>query len=218
MAHDRNAALVEESDGFGHLLAAFQLHRGGARLLEQIGSIFERLFLRRLVGTERHVDDHDRVIAAPDDGGRMVRHHLQRDGNGRWQSVDHLAERIPDQQDVAMRIEDLRLTRRIGGQHDQRFLRFAVCLVGANLRHRQPFHWLGRGVGAAGARIELECGRHWRALASAGEKAKQRLDTAGYPCLKPAPRSGDRERCGKQGIRTTNGRDFSNHGRGLVLA
>ncbi len=184
MAHHRDAALVEETDRFRHLRAAFELDRGRARLLEQEGRAFEGLLGRLFVRPERHVDHDHRMIAAAHDRRGVGGHHVERDGDGGGQAVDHLRQRIPDQQHVAMRIEQLRLPRGVSGQHHQRLGGFPIGLVRADFRDRQPLHRLGSGVGPAGAGIELEGGGHGHPLASTGTMAKRSLDSRKIVCLR----------------------------------
>ena len=57
---------------------------------------------------------------APDDRRAMGAHHVEADRDGGRQAVNDLAEAVADQQQVAMRIEELRHARRIGGEHDDR--------------------------------------------------------------------------------------------------
>ena len=57
----------------------------------------------------------------------------RRDRDGRGQAVDHLAEAVADQQQVAMRIEQLRHPHRVGGEHDDRLLRLP-CAPGSRAR------------------------------------------------------------------------------------
>ena len=70
MADHRNAALRQEGDGRRHRLAALELHRRGAGLLQHPRGVAERLLGAFLIGAERHVDatracHEPRTTAAP---------------------------------------------------------------------------------------------------------------------------------------------------------
>jgi hypothetical protein len=163
MAHHGNAALGQKADGVGHGRAAFQLHRCGAGIGQDTAGAFERMDGRRLVTAERHVDDDGGMKAAARDGGAMRAHHVERYGQGGGQAIDHLAERIAHQQDIAMRIEQLGGAHGIGRQHHQRFgLRIALARL--DRRDGDPLHGLGRGGGAAGGAIDSIGGGHGTGL------------------------------------------------------
>ena len=66
--------------------------------------------------------------------------------------------------DIAMRIEQLRLPGGIGGEHHDRGIDRAPLLARPDRRHGQPLHRRRRGVGAAGAGVELESGGHGASL------------------------------------------------------
>jgi hypothetical protein len=52
-------------------------------------------------------------------------HHVQRDPDRAWQAVDDHANRIADEDQVAMRVDDLRRGRVIGRQADDRIAALA---------------------------------------------------------------------------------------------
>ena len=156
MGHHRDAALGQEADRFRHRLAAFQLDAGAAGFGHNAAGAGKGLLGRCLIGAEGHVDQDDAVIAAAHHGGAMGDHHVERDRQGGGQAIDDLGQRIADQQHVAMRIEQLRLARGIGGQHHQRLVGLALELAALDLGHGQPLHRRGRGIGAAGRGVERE--------------------------------------------------------------
>ena len=61
MADHRDAARGEEGDRRGHRLAALELDRRRAGLLEHARGVAERLLGRLLIGAERHVDRDQRM-------------------------------------------------------------------------------------------------------------------------------------------------------------
>ena len=121
MTNHRNPSLDQKRDGFRHHFAAFQLDRGSPRFFQYPGGAFIGFLWRCFIGAERHVDDDNAVITAADDRRAMVAHHLERHRYRRIEPVNHLRERITDQQHVTMRIKQLRRPRGIGGQHHHRF-------------------------------------------------------------------------------------------------
>ena len=69
-------------------------------------------------------------------------HHVERDGHGGLEPVHHHAERIADQHQVAMRIEDARGVRVIGGQADDRL----AALARADVGRGQPLDFVLRST------------------------------------------------------------------------
>ncbi len=61
MATDRHPAPGEESDGFRHLRAAFELDGAAARLGHDAGGVAERDLRRLLIAAEGQVDDNERM-------------------------------------------------------------------------------------------------------------------------------------------------------------
>ena len=120
MAHHRHAAPDEEAHGLGHLLAAFELDRGAAGLGHDPGGVAERLVRRLLIAAERHVDDDERPRRGAHHRRAVRDHHLDRYRQGAVETVDHHAERIPDQQKIDMGVEQTRDRRGVGGQPDDR--------------------------------------------------------------------------------------------------
>ena len=159
----------EEGDGLGHRLAALQLHRRRAGLLEDPRGVAERLLGALLIGAERHVDGDQSVPRAAHHRGAVRAHHLEADRNGRGQAVNDLAEAVADQQQVAMRIEQLRHPHRVGGERDDRL----AALAGQDRRRGQPLHRRRRRRGAAGRRVD-RVGGHGPRLADCCGAAKRR--------------------------------------------
>ena len=126
------------------------------------------------------------MIAAPHDGRGVIGHHVERDGDGGGQAIDDLRQRIAHQQDIAMRIKQLRLARGVGREHHQRFTRFPVRLVRPDLGHCKPFHRLRCGIGTAGAGIELEGCRHGRSSSNRVDDGKAKLGIPRYSVSKGA--------------------------------
>jgi hypothetical protein len=135
MGHDRNATLDQERDRFGHALAAFELDGAAAGLLHDPRRAQERLLLRRLVGAERHVDHHQRALRAAHHREALEDHHVERHRDGGLQTVHHHAERIADQDEVAILIEDARGMRMVGRERDDRL----AALAGADIGRCEAF-------------------------------------------------------------------------------
>ncbi len=110
-----------------------------ARFLEQARGVHEGLLRAGLVRTERHVDDHEGALRAAHHGLGMQNHHVERDANGIGQAVDHHADAVADQQDIAVRIHDGGHGGAIGGQADER----GLALAGADVGGGQAFDRLG---------------------------------------------------------------------------
>ena len=118
MPHDRNATLDQEGDGAGECLPGLDLDRLAAGLLHHPDGRRVGLFGRALERSERQIDDDQRVGRSPHHRLAMQDHHLQRHGGGGRQPVDDHADRIADQKDIDMRIEQRRDRRGVGRQTD----------------------------------------------------------------------------------------------------
>ncbi len=103
---------------------------------EQPVSFIRRAALRNacsvdfLVGAERQVDHQARMLRAAPDSGAVHHHHVEGDGQRAFETVDHHAEGIADQQQVDMGIERPRHRRGVGGQADDLVLALARHQVG----------------------------------------------------------------------------------------
>ena len=104
MAHDGDSALRQEFDGRRNHLAAFDLDACGTGFLQQPRGVGKGLFGRGFIAAKRHVDDDRRMIAAAHHSRAVQRHHLHRHRDSMRQAIDHLCQRIADQQHVAMRV------------------------------------------------------------------------------------------------------------------
>ena len=156
MTDNGDTAGRKESDGRRHRLTALKLDCGGAGFGHYARSRGKGLFGACFIAAKGHVDHDDRMIAATHHGGAVRAHHVERDRQRRRQAVNHLRQTVPHQQHVAVGIEQLRHARRIGGEHDDGLL----ALARLDLRHRQPLHRSGCGMGAAGGCVERIGRRH----------------------------------------------------------
>jgi len=90
------------------------------RYLRMRGSI--RHFPGFLIGAEGHVDDHACFGSVACNGRSMRDHHIERDADGCLHAIDHHAERVANEKQIAVRIEEARHRRGVGGQaHDRVF-------------------------------------------------------------------------------------------------
>jgi len=122
MAHHRHAALDQVFDGGRHRHAGLDLHRLGAGLLHDAHGVLIGELRRAFVGAEGHVDDHHGPLGAAHHRLAVQDHHLQRHADRVRQAVQHHADAVADQQQVAVRIQDLRHRGGVGGQADDRRL------------------------------------------------------------------------------------------------
>ena len=90
--------------------------------------------MEAFVGAERQVDDHQRTPGAAHHRVALQDHHVERDGHRAFEPVHHHAERVPDQDDIAIAVEDARGMRVIRGQANERL----AALAGANVGRGQP--------------------------------------------------------------------------------
>jgi len=120
VSHHRHAAFDEKADRLRHTLAALELDGAAAGLLEDPRRRHEGLLPRRLVGAEWQVDHHQRVARPAHHRVALQDHHVERHRNRGLQPVHHHAERIPDQDDIAVRIEDARRMGMVGREHHDR--------------------------------------------------------------------------------------------------
>lgn len=106
MGEHRYATAYQEVHGFFHFLTAFQLHRLGAAVGQQAYGVAERLSGRFLVAGERQVGHHAGAPAAAHHRQGVGDHHLQAHSQGTGHAIEHHAQRIADQQQVGVRIEE----------------------------------------------------------------------------------------------------------------
>src|SRR3546814_160885 len=91
----------------------FQLHARSAAFLHYTRRAFERLRWRGFIAAKWHIDEDEAMIAPPHHGSTMIAHHVQCNRHGGGQAIDHLPKTIANQQDIAVRIKQLRHTRGI---------------------------------------------------------------------------------------------------------
>ena len=149
MGADRNAALLQKFGGVGHKGAAFELDDVGA-CLHQLGGGGKSLLAALLVGAERQVGDNHRVLVAAGDGGGVVAHLGQGNGQGGIAPLHGHAQRVAHQQGIdAGTVHQRGETGFVAGEHGD-FLAFG-------------FHFLQGGDGNHGADSFIICGGAFQA-------------------------------------------------------
>ena len=98
MGHHRDAGGSQGRDLIGDPLAALELDRVGAGLLEEAGRGREGLSGARLVAAERQVGHHQRVLGAAHHAADQRDQLVGRDRHGGVVAVDHVGGGITDQQ------------------------------------------------------------------------------------------------------------------------
>ena len=130
MAHHRHAALHQKSDGLRHATAALELDGTAARFFHDPCRRHEGLLPGCFVGAERHVDHDEGVFGAAHHRQSLQDHHIEGDGYGGLQPVHHHAERVANEDEIAMPIEQPGGMRVIRCQTDDRLAAFARTDVG----------------------------------------------------------------------------------------
>ncbi len=125
MGHDGYAALDQVVDGLGHALATFQLHRAAVGLLHDAGRIAEGDGRTFLIAAERHVDDDQGSVRAAHHRLAVHDHQLERHRHGRFKAVHDHAERVADEQEVAVLVGNRGGMGVIGGERDNRLTSFS---------------------------------------------------------------------------------------------
>ena len=120
MAEHGNAALHQESDRGGHLLPALQLDAAAPGFRHDPHGGAVGLHRGFAVAAERQVDDHAGQDAAPHHRGAVQHHHVHGHGQGAVQPVQHHADRVAHQQQVAMRVQRAGHRGGVGGQRHDR--------------------------------------------------------------------------------------------------
>ena len=130
---DGDAAQLQELGGFGHPDAAFEFDHMRA-CGHQFGGGGEGLFFALLVGAEGQVGYNHGVFAAACDGGGVVAHVVQADGQGGIASLDGHAQGVAHQKYVHARfVHQGGKAGFIGGEHGDFFafgLHFIQCVYG----------------------------------------------------------------------------------------
>ena len=80
------------------------------------------------------IDDHQRALRAAHHRVTLQDHHVKRHRHGGFETVHHHAERVADQDDIAIGVDDARGVRVIGGQAHDRL----AALAGADIGRGQP--------------------------------------------------------------------------------
>ncbi len=120
MRHHRHAALDEKANCRRHAHAAFELHRAAAGLAHHPRAGLKRPLRRGLIGAERHVHHHKRLLRRAHHRLPVQDHHLKADRHGGRQAMQHHPERIADQQQVTGLIRQPRRDGVIGGEANDR--------------------------------------------------------------------------------------------------
>src|SRR3546814_8854479 len=79
----------------------------------------ERRRWRGFIAAKWHIDEDEAMIAPPHHGSTMIAHHVQCNRHGGGQAIDHLPKTIANQQDIAVRIKQLRHTRGISRRSEE---------------------------------------------------------------------------------------------------
>ena len=117
MAAYRNAALGQESDGFQHRPATFDFYHLRARR-HDLGGIAKGFLRADLEGAEGHVADDEGVLRAACHAGRVIHNVAQRYRQRRFVPLQHVTQRIADQQRIdAGAVEQRSKARVVAGQH-----------------------------------------------------------------------------------------------------
>ncbi len=115
MRHHWNAALGEVIDGFAHTRTALEFNRPAARFLHHPCGISERDLRALLVCAKWHIHDNQCMRRTAHDCSAMHDHQIKRYWNRALIAMHHHAERIPDQQEINIGIEDPGCMGMIGG-------------------------------------------------------------------------------------------------------
>ena len=134
MPHHRHAALDQERDRLRHPPAAFELDGAAAGLFQNPRRRREGLLPRRFVRAERQIDDHQRALRPAHHREPLQDHHVERHRHGGLEPVHHHAERVADQDEVAIAVENARRVRVIRRQAHDRL----AALADADVRRGQP--------------------------------------------------------------------------------
>jgi hypothetical protein len=132
----RNASL-------SHAAPAFELDRPTVSFFQYPRAGGERLLLRLLVGAERHVNHHQRSLGAAHHRVTLQDHHVERDRHGGLKPMHDHAERIPNQDDVAILVDQARGVGVIRGQAHDRL----GALARPDIGRGQPLDLLLHGHG-----------------------------------------------------------------------
>ena len=138
MAHDRDPDLDQAPHHGGHALAALELDRVGAPLLDQPPRVPHPLLDAHLVGHERHVGDHQRGRPGARHRAGVVEHLLDRHREGGLVAQHDRAQAVPHQQDVDARFVGDARGREVVGGHDHDRVAAPLHLDDRGRRHLGP--------------------------------------------------------------------------------
>jgi len=124
----------QKGDGLGHAAAALELDRSAAGLLHHSRGRHEGLLLGGFVGAERHVDDDESPLRSAHHREPLQDHHIEGDRHRGFEPVHHHAERVADQNEIAVAIKQARGMRVVGREADDGL----AALARADVRCGQP--------------------------------------------------------------------------------
>ena len=111
-----NAALDQKAHRLGEPRAAFDLHHLRAGLHDGHGALISLLL--RAIGAERQVGQYECLVDTARDAFGVITDVAQRDGQRRALALDHVAERVANQNGVDPHaVEQRRETCVIRGEH-----------------------------------------------------------------------------------------------------
>ena len=146
---DRDAALLQKGGGIGHKGAAFEFDDVSAGL-HQLGGGGKGLLAALLVGSEGQVGNDHRVAVAAGDGGGVVAHLGQGNGQGGITPLYGHAQRVAHQQGIdAGAVHQRGEAGFVAGEHGDFFA--------------GGFHFLQGGDGNHGADSFIICGGAFQA-------------------------------------------------------
>src|SRR5437899_2899145 len=100
MSHDRNSDLDKMLHDICEILAAFELYRPDANLFHDSSCVPNRIVGAGLERHEGHIDHDECVLHDPFHGLRMIDHIVDSYRESRFVTLDDIAERIANKDDV----------------------------------------------------------------------------------------------------------------------
>ena len=118
MTANRNTGIDECLDSIQDFHATFQLQRIHARLLHHSAGIAQGIFLANLIAAERHITEHECMIAGTGHAACVVNHLIYGDRQCISISCHHIASRITYQDGIdASSIDDACGSEIVGSKH-----------------------------------------------------------------------------------------------------
>ncbi len=130
MPHDRDAVVDQKGDGLFHANAAFQFHGGASGFLDDADGVTVRDLRTFLVAAERHIDGDQRPFGAAHHRLAVKDHVIHRDAQRRVHTVDRHGDGIADQEQIDVRVEEMRHGRGVRGETDDGLARFSLLNFG----------------------------------------------------------------------------------------